>query len=117
MGEPEHQHSKHAVSVHLKKTNQRIKVTGNILNTLAKIVHGMMSEWMVLQVRAKTGGKHKGAAEGAWVSIGEIQVSCFYFLYAVKVYKFMYEKKSNNVKKIFNVLKTTSIHFTPVNLY
>ena len=117
MGEPEHQHSKHAVSVHLKKTNQRIKVTGNIPNTLAKIVHGMMSEWMVLQVRAKTDGKHKGVAEGAWVSIGEIQVSCFYFLYAVKVYKFMYEKKPNNMKKIFNVLKSTSIHFTPVNLY
>ena len=97
---PEHQHQHSTVSVHSKKPKQRINITGNIPDTLAKIVHGVMSEWMVLQVRAKTDAKHNGAAERAWVSIGEIEIPCCYFLYAVKVYKFMYEKKSNNVKNI-----------------
>ena len=38
----ENQHSKRAVSVHLKKTNKRMINVGNIPNASAKIFHGLM---------------------------------------------------------------------------
>ena len=42
--EPEHQHSKHAVSIYSKKTNQRMKFTRRISDTMAITVHGLMSK-------------------------------------------------------------------------
>lgn len=44
----EHQHSKHAISVYLKKTNQRMKSIRHIPDTMAKAVNGLMLEWKVL---------------------------------------------------------------------
>ena len=40
----EYHHSKRSVSVYLKKINQSLKVTGQILDALAK-ADGLMSEW------------------------------------------------------------------------
>ena len=43
--EPEHQHSKHIISFHLKKTNERVKVIEHIPDTLTKVFHGLTSEF------------------------------------------------------------------------
>ena len=60
---PENQHSEHAVSVRFKKNNQRMKFIGHITDALAKVAHGLMSEWRAFQVIVITDGKHRGAQE------------------------------------------------------
>ena len=48
----------HAVSVHSKKTNQRMKVIVHIPDILTNVIHGLMAEWKVHQVIAKNDGKY-----------------------------------------------------------
>ena len=38
-----------AVSVHLKKTNQIIKIIEHIRDALVKLVHRLMSEWKIIR--------------------------------------------------------------------
>ena len=54
MREPEQKHSK---NVHLKKNNQRMKVTGHITDTLTKIGH---------ELTIKIDGEHRGTLEETW---------------------------------------------------
>ena len=50
LSESGHKRNKHAISDNSKKTNQGIKLAGNILDTsLDKIVHGMISKWIAFQ--------------------------------------------------------------------
>ena len=49
--------------------NQRKKVIGYILDNLAKIFDGLISQWKTFQVIAKDGGKYKSAPEGTWVPV------------------------------------------------
>ena len=64
-----------------------MKCTRQIPDSMAKVTHGLMSEWKVLQLIVKIEVKHRSAPEGTWVPIGGIQISCFYFLYGVKFHK------------------------------
>ena len=75
--EPEHQHSKHSVSIYSKKTNQRMKFMRHISDTMAITVHGLMSKWKSLPLLVKNEEKHRGTPE--W--------TIFTFLYGVKVHK------------------------------
>ena len=84
MRELEQQHCKHFYS---KKNNQRMKDIGHIPDTLIKVGHELMSEGKVLQVIVKIDVKHRGAAEGSWLSVGKIEIPCFCFLYVGKVHK------------------------------
>ena len=77
----------HVVSFHLKETNQKMIVIGNIPDTLAKLVHGLMSDWKVLQVIANTDGKHRDAPERTWVLVGGTEITNIYFLYGIKVHE------------------------------
>ena len=43
--ELENQQSENDISVHLKKTNQRMKIIAHISNALAKVVNGVMPKW------------------------------------------------------------------------
>ena len=52
-------HGEHAVSVHSKKTNQRMKTIGQIPDALAKVVHKMMPESKFLQGTENNYGKHR----------------------------------------------------------
>ena len=47
---PENQHSEHVVSVHLRKTNQRLKVIGHIPVVLSKVIHGLLSVSVIAQL-------------------------------------------------------------------
>ena len=38
-------------------------------------------------MRVKINGKHGGAPGGSLVTVGGIEISCFYFLYGVKVHE------------------------------
>ena len=92
-----------------------MKDIGHIPDTLIKVGHELMSEgkvlqvivknvkhrgaaegaWLsvgkiegkVLQVIVKIDVKHRGAAEGSWLSVGKIEIPCFCFLYVGKVHK------------------------------
>ena len=64
-----------------------MKVIMHTPDTLAKVVHGLMSEWKVFQVIATIDGKHIGAPEETWVPVGGINMTFFYLLYGVKVHK------------------------------
>ena len=64
-----------------------MKVIRHFPDTIAKVVHGMMSEWKVLPLIVKIDRKHRGAGKGPWVPVGGIEISCNYFLYWVKVHK------------------------------
>ena len=61
---PEREHNKHAVSVYSKKTDQIMNVIGHNPDSLAKVVHGLMSEWMVFQLILKIDQKYTSAPEG-----------------------------------------------------
>ena len=41
-----------------------MEISGRIPDALAKIVHGLISLWKVLQVIIKIDGEHKGSPEG-----------------------------------------------------
>ena len=71
-----------------------------LLDTLAKVVHGLISKWKVLQLIVKIDGKHKCTAGGTWVLVGGIKYSCWYFLYGVKVQKSSLWENLNNIKEI-----------------
>ena len=82
-----------------------------IPDTLAKLVHGLMAEWKDHQVIANNDGKHRGTPEGTWVSVSGLRFSAFIFYMGQRLIKVVYERKLNNVKKRFNVLKNTSVTF------
>ena len=50
----ENQHSRNAISIHSMKTNRDNKNNGHTPDALAKVFHGLMSEWKLLQVKVKT---------------------------------------------------------------
>ena len=81
------QHNEHVISVYWKKTNQRMKIIGHIPDALAKLVHGVMSEWKILQMIDKIDEKHKIAPEGTCMPGGGIGIACIYILYGAKIYK------------------------------
>ena len=60
---------------------------GQVSDSFANVVHGLMSEWKVLRVVAIIDGKHKGALDGTWVHGGGIEIPWVYFLYELKVHK------------------------------
>ena len=64
------------VSVHLKKANGRMKVATHILVALAKVIHGLMSECKVLQVKRKINWQNKEVPEVTWMSGSGIKISC-----------------------------------------
>ena len=64
-----------------------MKFIRHIPDTMAKVVHGLISEWKVLQVRVKIDGKHGSAPGGTLVSVAGIEISCFNFFYGVKVHE------------------------------
>ena len=49
-----------------------MKVKRHFPDTIAKVVHGMMSEWKVLPFIVKIDRKHRGAGKGPWVPVGGI---------------------------------------------
>ena len=63
-----------------------MKVVGYISDGLAKVRHGLMLEWKVLQIIPKIDGKHRCAPKGTWLSVGDIEISCIYFFYGKKVH-------------------------------
>ena len=64
--DPENQQSEHAVSVHSKKTNQRVEV---------------------LQVIGKIDEKYRDASEETQVPAGGIVIPCMHLLYGTKIHK------------------------------
>ena len=71
-----------------------MNLTGHIPDALAKLVHGLMSEWKVLQVIVKTTWKHRCALKGTWVHDGEIGIPCIYFLCGVQVHESSVRQKN-----------------------
>ena len=61
--EPEYQDNAHTDLVHLKDTNQKLKVIEHILDSLVKVVQGIMLDWKVLQVIVKINGRLTGKME------------------------------------------------------
>ena len=37
--------NEHIISIYSKKTNERMKTIGHIPDAMAKVLHGLMSEW------------------------------------------------------------------------
>ena len=74
-------------------------------------------QWKFLQVIAKIdcAWKYK---KGSWLSGGETEIYCIYFLYEAK-FKKVHEsstwKKIEQCEKDLKFKKTTSIHFTQLN--
>ena len=64
-----------------------MKVLRHISATISKAVHGVMSEWKVLQVISKIDGKHGRAPEGTSALVVANEIFYYYFLYKVKVHK------------------------------
>ena len=89
-----------------------MKIIGHIPDALAKLVHGVMSEWKILQMIDKIDEKHKIAPEGTCMPGGGIGIVCIYILYGAKNYK------TNLWEKIkWLILKSTSIYFSQSNPY
>ena len=84
-------------------------------NTLAKVVHGLMSEWEVQQVTAKIDGRHRDASGGTWVPVAGIEIPCIEPLYGAKTQKSSVRKKSKQCERDLMFQKNTSIHFIQVN--
>ena len=60
-----------------------MKFIGRIPDTMAKVVHGLISEYKVNQLIVKFDGKYRGAPEETWTRVGEIVLSPFIFFYWV----------------------------------
>ena len=86
------------MSVHLKKTNQRMKIIGYILEALAKVVDVLVLEWNNLQVIDKVDRKNRIPPEEKSVPYGGIEISYFYFLCVTKVHKSNVREKMKQYK-------------------
>ena len=81
-----------------------MKIIGHIPDALAKLVHGVMSEWKILQMIDKIDEKHKIAPEGTCMPGGGIGIACIYILYGAKIQK-KCMKILNNLKDIKHLKK------------
>ena len=59
----------------MKKTNERMKVIKHILlDALAKVINGLISEYKILQVTAESDGEHRVLPKETWVYGSEIEI-------------------------------------------
>ena len=89
---------------HSKKTNQKMKIIGHIP---VEISSSDSKNWLCIEVQ-----------KGSWLSGGETEIHCIYFLYEAK-FKKVHEsstwKTIEQCEKDLKFKKTTSIHFTQLN--
>ena len=91
-GKTPYQHSGNAVSIHQNKLMKK-KVIGHMPDALTKVVHGLMSEWKLLQVKVKTDGQQRDAPEGAWMPNDGINIPFVFFCMGKSLINVLYNKR------------------------
>ena len=70
-----------------------MKVIGNTSNYLAKVVQGLMPEWMVFQLIIKTDGKDRGGTEEHGHQLVKSRCTALIFCMTLRFVILVYDKK------------------------
>ena len=71
---PEKEHNEHVISVHSKKSSQRMKIIGHNSEALAKFVDELLSKWKIFQLIARVDVKSRVPLEEMKVPGGGIEI-------------------------------------------